>query len=95
MTIQEAIEKAYKEGFVYEHHECSFQKEEYEHYLLRPLFWQSLGKAMGWGYTFLRDPCEVFSQEEWKDKWHDFIDYIAEGGTPESFFDTLTNSIKQ
>jgi len=47
-----------------------------------PLFWQSLGKAMGW-------PSNPMSWKGWKNQWHDFIDHLAEGKTAEEFFEKL------
>ncbi len=59
-----------------------------------PLFWQCLGKAMGWrkrdsawaAYNQFR--CEG---EEWKFYWHEFIWHLSKGKDHESFF---TNLIK-
>ena len=67
-----------------------------------PLFWQALGKAMGWRngsggssmlYRFHGDG-QVTQEEkpfmnEWAIKWHRMIDHLAEGGKIESFFETL------
>lgn len=50
--------------------------------LLDPLFWQALGKAMGW--EFRSD-----HKEPWKKEWHRFIDHLAEGKDVESFFKDL------
>lgn len=47
MTIQQAIEKAAEAR---EYVGFSFQDTEAE-ILLQPLFWQSLGKAMGWDWV--------------------------------------------
>jgi len=48
-----------------------------------PLFWQSLGKAMGWGGKM------IYHQEKWLYEWHCFIDHLAEGKDAESFFQVL------
>lgn len=53
---------------------------------LDPLFWQALGKALGWGYKDMVDPTEHYSQEEWQDKAHDFYDLILDGYDPELFW---------
>jgi hypothetical protein len=66
-----------------------FEKETHlcQAILLDPLFWQSLGKAMGWGI----EP----SGSIWQGKqqcliyWHDFIDALAEGQTAEQYFETI------
>lgn len=65
---------------------------------LDPLFWQSLGKSLGWKihktfYHFsskgLRS--EINPKPEWKRRWHRFIDHLAEGKDAESFFESLIN----
>lgn len=73
MRIQQAIEKAIEGGW-----EGVNPKS---HFALEPLFWQSLGKAMGW-----TDNEKV---KIWKYNWHDFIDHLAEGKTVEEFFDEI------
>jgi hypothetical protein len=64
-----------------------------------PLFWQSLGKAMGWkrhpivqkfSKPVAPDRPNFDSAEEWLYHWHRFIDHLAEGKTIEEFFGTLT-----
>ena len=52
---------------------------------LDPLFWQSLGKAMGWR----QDEDQWGDRAEWVSQWHRFIDHLAEGGTAESLFEKL------
>jgi hypothetical protein len=57
-----------------------------------PLFWQALGKAMGWGepkdrFAFDADS----SHKDWKSNWHRFIDHLAEGKDVESFFSFISN----
>lgn len=72
---------------------------------LDPLFWQALGKALGWrrklireGYSeeksgrswFVND--DVYADEkipEWHYQMHRFIDHLAEGKDAESFFNEL------
>jgi hypothetical protein len=58
-----------------------------------PLFWQALGKAMGWEER--RCTCEDYSsncrcQFTWLYHWHCFLDILADGGSPESFFASLS-----
>lgn len=110
MTIQEAIEKAIEGGWkhpftglpAFRAPTEEWLKEnwrKYAHIFLDPLFWQSLGKAMGWGWR-----CSYcnghFDKEkghndggklypEANKKWHRFIDHLAEGKDAESFFETL------
>lgn len=98
MTIQQAIEKAESSGYVAEWRKW---KGTINEAFLDPLFWQSLGKAMGWEEkdkemkkTFLlvggkneEDMAAVW--REWFHQWHRFIDHLAEGKDAESFFKEL------
>ena len=52
---------------------------------LDPLFWQSLGKAMGWR----QDEDQWGDRAEWVSQWHRFIDHLADGKDAESFFEGL------
>ncbi|KKM66273.1 hypothetical protein LCGC14_1482830 [marine sediment metagenome] len=65
--------------------------------LLDPSFWRALGKSMEWarckaswqyekGFTIKNGK----DSAEWVIRWHQFIDHLAEGGTPESYFEKLT-----
>lgn len=71
---------------------------------LDPLFWQSLGKAMGWNKNYIDQYGEVVDCETeqecldlmsqvdrhvWLYEWHRFIDALAEGKDAESFFNEL------
>ena len=55
--------------------------------LLDPSFWQSLGKAIGWGENQY-SPGEGLV-DGWLYYWHNFIDHLADGGTIESYFEKL------
>lgn len=35
------------------------------------------------------DKCEYAGYINWKDEWHRFIDHLASGGIPETFFNNL------
>ena len=66
----------------------------YDEFFLDPLFWQSLGKGLGWEETveieipdFPLTPALTATQ--WKVHWHRFIDALAEGRTSEEFFREL------
>lgn len=66
----------------------------YDEFFLDPLFWQSLGKGLGWEETveveipdFPLTP--ALKATQWKVHWHHFIDALAEGQTPEAFFTEL------
>ena len=52
---------------------------------LDPLFWQALGKAMGWAKNHLYKRNAI----TWKDYWHLLIDHLASGKDTESFFKQL------
>lgn len=63
--------------------------------LLDPLFWQCLGKALGWNdYSERRkmwapESTSHLLEDGWKHQWHRFIDHLAEGKHAESFFSNL------
>lgn len=60
------------------------------HILLDPKFWQCLGKACGWPereYTDFKG--RKVKWHIWKNHWHQFIDHLASGKDPASFFTTL------
>lgn len=106
MTIQQATQKAIEGGWkgvdatIVEGQVYTFGKRIVEpEALLDPLFWQSLGKAMGWGTG-----CNICSGDEcinpkehltknhkypWQIEWHRFIDHLAEGKSIELFFAEL------
>jgi len=90
MTIQQAIETAIWGGWIVT--KDSFHKEgnyNYAAVLLKPLFWQALGKAMGWRVIDLglRQSGGIY----WLDEWHRFIDHLAEGKSAESWFEGLSS----
>lgn len=71
--------------------------------LIDPLFWQALGKAMGWEKKDFYEVCPLncdecdgaiseFPQKFWVHSWHCFIDHLAEGKDPESFFESLLSN---
>lgn len=61
---------------------------------LDPLFWQALGKALGWKeyssyctcHSCGNDTCNMYT---WLCNMHRFIDHLAEGKDAESFFNEL------
>ena len=63
--------------------------------LIDPLFWSSLGKALGWDkrvteyYSFTDGK---INNEVWRIEFHRFIDHLAEGGTPDDFFKSLIDN---
>lgn len=70
-----------------------------EETFLDPLFWQALGCALGWeqkhtGRLCDRKNCDNLNHYQWpaqKDvwlsHWHRFIDHLASGESPASFFE--------
>jgi len=64
---------------------------------LDPLFWQCLGKALGWkvgndvDYLYnAKEPIRIEHgvMDEWLYLWHRFIDHLAEGKSVEEFLTT-------
>ena len=78
MTILQAIQKAAGEGY---------KIHEGEEALLDPLFWRALGVALGWQVEC--HPRYIPYNQWWQRPWHRFIDHLAEGKSPESFFKDL------
>lgn len=59
---------------------------------LDPLFWQALGKSLGWRgeKKYINVTDETFGKfETWECYWHRFIDHLASGKDAESFFQEL------
>lgn len=71
---------------------------------LDPLFWQALGKGLGWGekacmecgfngrFDDYHGDCGICTGKAyagWQFHWHCFIDSLAEGKNPEGFFKEL------
>lgn len=65
--------------------------------MLDPLFWQSLGKAMGWEEISSKEDhyneamerwekINVVNGLAWKGQWHSFIDHLADNKPIEEFF---------
>jgi hypothetical protein len=102
MTIQEAVKKSIEHGYSLRGIGPSGFYELLDRYssdvFLDPLFWQSLGKAMGWEFVSKERKVQYTKNhklnsysQEWLYQWHRFIDHLAEGKDAESFFEnTLT-----
>jgi hypothetical protein len=64
-----------------------------------PHFWLALGRGLGWEQAVRtvhavengRPTIVTRAGQHWLSHWHHFIDHLAEGKTPEAFFDTLTS----
>ena len=90
MTIQEVLTKASEGGY---HHDAQRQAFtirvgvlgshalrtiRVDAIFLDPDFWRALGHTLGWHH-----------ERVWKGQWQRFLDHLAQGNTPESFFATL------
>jgi hypothetical protein len=70
---------------------------------LDPQFWQALGRALGWSEVcdlsiscaHRHEECQRCRGYYWMYQWHCFIQALAEGNTPEVFFNHLTSSNRQ
>ena len=93
MTIQEVLTKASEGGY---HHDSQRQALNIrvgvlgshalrtirvDDIFLDPHFWRALGRTLG---------CE----RVWKGQWQRFLDHLAQGNTPESFFATLLSHLR-
>jgi hypothetical protein len=90
--IREALEKAVDRGYRVEQKDFLLKLPEFAlcQVWLDPLFWQCLGKAMGWEEVEMSDPHRaVNGKAEWHNNWHRFIDHISESKDAESFFANL------
>ena len=66
----------------------------YDEFFLDPLFWQSLGKGLGWKESVEVEIPDLpltsaLKATQCKLYWHRFIDAVGEGRTPEAFFREL------
>jgi hypothetical protein len=64
--------------------------DEYSSTFLDPLFWQCLGKSLGWVSIGTADIPQTVVGHQWLGHWHSFIDHLAKGKDPEEFFTNLT-----
>lgn len=119
--MQQAIQKAIEGGYrnIEDNYEIDGEKLrlyrkkdnattallEYEYLLLDPLFWQALGKSLGWesgqhphwSFTLLKEYDTHIEHggisckrlHPWEAQMHRFIDHLAEGKNINSFFKEL------
>lgn len=105
MTVQETIEKAVSVGYKLYDEDGPLAVEDIDwensvgisSIFLDPLFWQSLGEALGWPEE--KDNAgetqgdgkwhSTRTLNSWLYHWHDFIDHLVYGSTPELFFKPL------
>lgn len=55
-----------------------------------PLFWQALGRGLGWEEDV--NFTKYGAMSGWRYAWHRFIDHLIEGKDIESFFEQLINN---
>lgn len=100
MTIQDAISKAVEGGWKKESvvEPMDTQRANFAKAMIDPLFWQALGKSMGWedkpnerkAFWKVQQEGNVKTEmSEWKNQWHNFIDHLAEGKSIEEYFANL------
>lgn len=100
MTIEQAIQKAIEGGYSFQNELYSkdptakyfISKEALYKAFLDPLFWQALGKSLGWEEKDCT--CNGYSSQcrcepEWYTQCEEFWHVIMHGGTIESYFETL------
>ena len=111
MTLEKTIKKAVEGGWKNNHKAITLLKGGvqfgeienegeillHEQIFLDPLFWQYLGKAMGWEKQF-NEYSELETKRllekgalipRWLYRWHCFIDHLAESKSPKTFFENL------
>jgi hypothetical protein len=74
-------------------HTLSFVPDEV--HVLNPLFWQALGKALGWSEE--TNPAAGNPKlwyGDWKQKAHQYLDLLLTGGDTEKFWKELTKPPK-
>ena len=93
MTIKEFIEKAIEGGYDIKRALVVNKDDEYnpismqssDKMFLDPKAWEAVGKVEGWNKY---DEKEYFAPE-YRNKMHQMIDHLVEGGTIESYIETL------
>ena len=101
MTIKEARQESINNGWdptledcLYDLHKagrpCPFgvHYPRQERMLLDPLFWQALGRRLGW-QEYDTEQGGRYTEAGWKEQWHRFITHLISGKDAESFFETL------
>ena len=73
----------------WKHNDSSFQIEIKEA-VLDPDFWKALGKALGWS-TLGTSDIPQSHKPEWREKQLDLITHLQDGGTIESFANTIND----
>lgn len=96
--MEKAIQKAIEGGYEYKGFDVDGNIQptaNSELVLLDRLFWQCLGKSLGWGKicphcnSVTHPLCWKHKSTSWQHEWHRFIDHLIEGKDPEEFFNNL------
>lgn len=90
MIPKHIIELAVKGGWIGKAVEPTYIDNYYE-VICSPLFWQALGKELGWGTEPAATTREGFPVQEWMMFAHRFYDLILTGGSLDEFWKELTN----
>jgi hypothetical protein len=90
--MKNAIEKAIEGGFEPSH--VNWEDHDWKEFCWSPKFWQCLGKALGGMQITIKKSSLVkehirTKRFSWKRRWHGFIDWLAEGKSPDEFFTNL------
>lgn len=59
--------------------------------ILDPLFWQALGKALGWYTGHENISLAEYDNKNWKSKAHEYFELKLTGGDEEKFWKELIN----
>lgn len=81
--MEKAITKAIEGGYKPDKKNWNPIQLHWRIFSLDPLFWQALGKSLGW-----YDDSELIPNS-WAMFWHKFIDHLIAGKSVESFFEEL------
>ena len=97
MKLEQAIEKAKEGGAPWEPWNVKQSHKQFitpEEVFMSPIFWQCLGKALGWGdesecpLACCGGICPI-NIPMWQSQWHRFISHLSGGGTIGSFFENI------
>lgn len=73
--------------------ETIFSPDAQRKHVLKPEFWQALGKALGWeeriNLQWSNKNLPIGMDTHWLYQWHRFIDHLAEGKSADIFFNEL------
>lgn len=56
-----------------------------------PLFWQALGKGLGWKNQIVGSFPNMRREGSWQNEWHRFIDMISDGDTIDTAISKIIN----